>query len=141
MRIPLKQSFGSDGQPGSYFDIDKTDCPFLVGHNMAATDTVLWSRVLDRRRGPKPPKLIVVDPRKTTTAVEADIHLAPRVGTNVALLNGLLHLVLAAGHIDRTFIDQHTVGFDALREVVKRYPPKHVEAITGVPEALLREAA
>src|SRR5215207_718048 len=118
MRIPLKQSFGSDGQPGSYFDIDKTDCPFLVGHNMAATDTVLWSRVLDRRRGGRPPKLIVVDPRTTMTAREADIHLAPRVGTNVALLNGLLHLLIASGHIDRAFIQRHTVGFDKLRETV-----------------------
>src|SRR5436305_2916428 len=56
----LKQTFGCDGQPGSYFDIDETDCLFLVGHNMAATDTVLWSRILDRRRGSRPPKLIVI---------------------------------------------------------------------------------
>lgn len=80
----LKETFGSDGQPGSYFDIDVTDCLFLVGHNMASTDTVLWSRLLDRRRGANPPKLIVVDPRRTATAQEADLHLAPRIGTNVA---------------------------------------------------------
>src|SRR5205085_12265063 len=105
----LKQTFGCDGQPGSYFDIDETDCLFLVGHNMAATDTVLWSRILDRRRGSRPPKLIVIDPRTTMTAREADIHLAPRVGTNVALLNGLLHLVISAGHVDRSFVDNHTM--------------------------------
>jgi len=73
----LKETFGSDGQPGSYFDIDETDCVVMVGHNMAATDTVLWMLVLDRRRGPNPPKLIIIDPRKTATAKEADIHLAP----------------------------------------------------------------
>jgi ferredoxin-nitrate reductase len=137
----LKQSFGSDGQPGTYFDIDQTDCLFLVGHNMAATDTVLWSRVLDRRRGARPPKLIVVDPRTTMTAREADIHLTPRVGTNVALLNGLLNLLIASSHIDRTFIEKHTVGFDKLRETVEQYPPERVAEITGVPELQLREAA
>src|SRR5690349_19800108 len=110
----LKETFGSDGQPGSYFDLDETDCIVMVGHNMAATDTVLWMRILDRRRGPRPPKLIVIDPRATATAKEADIHLAPRVGTNVALLNGLLHLVISAGHVDRSFVDNHTIGFDAL---------------------------
>src|SRR5438309_9266613 len=107
----LKETFGADGQPGSYYDIDETDCIVMVGHNMAATDTVLWMRVLDRRRGPRPPKLIVIDPRATATAKEADIHLAPRVGTNVALLNGILHVLLRDGFIDRAFIDAHTIGF------------------------------
>src|SRR5215203_3372127 len=99
----LKQTFGTDGQPGSYFDIDETDCLVMVGHNMAATDTVLWMRVLDRRRGPNPPKLIVIDPRGTATAKEADLHRAPRVGTNVALLNGILHMLIESGSIDRAF--------------------------------------
>ncbi len=60
----LKETFGSDGQPGAYEDIDVTDCILHVGHNIAATDTVLWMRVLDRRAGPNPPRLIVVDPRR-----------------------------------------------------------------------------
>jgi anaerobic selenocysteine-containing dehydrogenase len=137
----LKQTFGSDGQPGTYFDIDQTDCLFLVGHNMAATDTVLWSRILDRRRGTRPPKVIVVDPRTTITAREADVHLAPRVGTNVALLNGLLYLLVAAGHIDRAFIEKHTVGFGKLQETVGQYQPERVAEITGVPAAQLRQAA
>jgi ferredoxin-nitrate reductase len=137
----LKQTFGSDGQPGTYFDIDETDCLFLVGHNMAATDTVLWSRVLDRRQGPRPPKLIVVDPRTTITAQEADIHLAPRVGTNVALLNGLLHLLVVSGRTDRAFIAKHTVGFDKLRKTVEQYPAERVAEITGVSAVQLREAA
>ena len=95
----LKETFGADGQPASYFDIDETDCILHVGHNVASTDTVLWMRVLDRRRGPNPPKLIVIDPRATATAKEADIHVAPRVGTNVALLNGILHLLIRDGRI------------------------------------------
>jgi anaerobic selenocysteine-containing dehydrogenase len=112
----LKETFGADGQPGSYFDIDETDCIVHVGHNISSTDTVLWMRVLDRRRGPNPPKLIVIDPRATATAKEADIHLAPRLGTNVALLNGILHLLIANGCVDPRFIGNHTVGFDASRK-------------------------
>ncbi len=106
-----RQSFGRDGPPGSYTDFDVTDCVLLVGHNMAHTQTVLWARVLDRRRSANPPRLIVIDPRETATTREADIHLAPRTGTNVALLNGLLHLMIAAGHVDQAFIDQRTTGF------------------------------
>src|SRR5436305_1116017 len=114
----LKETFGADGQAGSYFDIDETDCILHVGHNIASTDTVLWMRVLDRRRGPNPPKLIVIDPRATVTAKEADLHLAPRLGTNVALLNAILHVIIREGWMDQSFIAKHTVGFDELANVV-----------------------
>ena len=128
----LKESFGSDGQPGTYYDIDETDCIVLVGHNMASTDTVLWMRVLDRRRGPNPPKLVVIDPRTTASAKEADFHLAPRIGTNVALLNGILHVIIESGWIDRQFIDTHTTGFESLRKILNAYPPKRASDISGV---------
>jgi ferredoxin-nitrate reductase len=137
----LVETFGADGQPGSYADLDVTDCVLHVGHNVAETQTVLWSRLLDRRRGPRPPKLVVIDPRKTPTAAEADVHLAPRVGTNLAVLNGLLNLVIEAGHVDRDFIDRHTVGFERLAEVVRRYPPERVREISGVPQRSLLAAA
>ncbi|WP_427912575.1 molybdopterin oxidoreductase family protein [Ramlibacter sp. MMS24-I3-19] len=137
----LKETFGSDGQPGSYWDIDETDCVLMVGHNMSATDTVLWSRVLDRRAGPRPPKLIVIDPRRTMTAREADVHLAPRLGTNVAVLNGLLHLLMEGGHVDRAFVEAHTLGFDKLREVVQPYTPERVQQISGIDAQKLRDAA
>lgn len=137
----LKETFGSDGQPGCYFDIDETDCIVQVGHNMASTDTVLWMRVLDRRRGPNPPKLIVIDPRTTETAKEADIHLAPRLGTNVALLNSILHLLIRNRWVDRDFIDRHTTGFETLQEVVAEYPPERGAAICGVSTDLIEAAA
>src|SRR4051794_4546219 len=79
----LKASFGTDGQPGSYADVDHCDALALWGHNVAATQTVLWMRMLDRRRGPDAPRLLCVDPRTTPVAREADVHLAPRSGTNV----------------------------------------------------------
>lgn len=137
----LMESFGCDGQPGSYGDLDTTEALLLVGHNMASTHTVLWSRVLDRRRGPKPPRLVVIDPRRTETAKEADVHLALRAGTNVAVLNGLLRLVLRSGHVDRSFIEEHTVGFEALREAVAPYTPERVEEISLVPAEGLVAAA
>jgi anaerobic selenocysteine-containing dehydrogenase len=137
----LRETFGSDGQPASYADLDVTDCLFLVGCNTAETQTVLWMRVLDRLAGPKPPKLVVVDPRRTPTAAAATVHLAPKVGTNVALLNGLLHLLIEGGYVDRKFIDKHTDGFARLEETVRNYPPRRAHQLTGVPEVLLREAA
>jgi ferredoxin-nitrate reductase len=137
----LKETFGADGQPSTYFDIDETDCIVLVGHNMASTDTVLWMRVLDRRRGPNPPKLIVIDPRPTETAKEADIHLAPRLGANVALLNAILNEIIRHGWIDQDFIAQHTIGFDDLKNAVARYTPEHGASISGIPPEQIGLAA
>jgi ferredoxin-nitrate reductase len=137
----LRETFGNDGNPASVTDYDTADCIAHFGQNVAANQTVAWMRILDRRRGTNPPKLVVVDPRRTDTAKEADVHLAPRLGTNVAVMNGLLNLVIANGQIDRKFVDRHTVGFERLREVVAKYPPERVEAITGIPAGRLREAA
>lgn len=137
----LKETFGADGQAASYFDIDETDCILHVGHNVASTDTVLWMRVLDRRRGPNPPKLIAIDPRATATAKEADIHLAPRIGTNVALLNAILHWLIRNGRIDRDFLAAHTVGFDELAKVVSEYPCERAAVICAVPQAQIEAAA
>ena len=96
----LKESFGSDGQPGSYTDVDHTDTICCYGHNVAETQAVLWMRMLDRLHGPNRPKLLVVDPRRTPVAEEADIHLALRNGTNLALMNALVHELIARAWID-----------------------------------------
>jgi anaerobic selenocysteine-containing dehydrogenase len=139
--MALRESFGQDGQPACIADFDECDCLVHCGHNIAATQTVSWMRILDRRQGPARPTLIAIDPRRTPTAQEADIHLAPRVGTNVALMNGLINLVIQAGHVDQTFIERRAIGFPKLREVVSEYPSERVEQITGVPADKLREAA
>lgn len=134
----LIESFGTDGQPGSYTDIDHADALLLAGHNMASQQTVLWARILDRLAGPNPPKVVVIDPRTTETARHATVHLAPRVGTNVAVMNGLLRLVIEAGQVDRAFIDAHTRGFDELRETVARYTPS---TSSGSPRSRPRSSA
>jgi len=137
----MRESFGSDGQPGSYADIDYTDCIMLCGHNMAATQTVLWTRILDRLAGPKPPKIVVVDPRLSDTAKLATVHLKPKIGTNVALFNGIQHLLFANDWVDYDWIGKHTVGVDALKDTVKEFTPNVVEQITGVPREDLQKAA
>ncbi|MGZ7066872.1 MAG: molybdopterin oxidoreductase family protein [Methanobacterium sp.] len=137
----LMETFGSDGQPGSYSDIDITDTLFLIGHNMASQQTVLWMRILDRLVGDEPPNLIVVDPRLTYTAEKANFHLKPRVGTNVPLMNGILKLMIEAGNIDHEYIDAHTSGFDGLQKIVSKWTPERVENVTGVPAAQLRQVA
>jgi anaerobic selenocysteine-containing dehydrogenase len=136
----LKETFGTDGQPASYTDLDITEAILHVGHNVAEAQTVLWSRILDRRRGPKPPKLVVIDPRETATAKEADVHLAPKLATNVAVLNGLLNLIIQSGEIDWEFISEHTVGFEFLRDTVALWSPERVEKVSGVTVQKLRAA-
>jgi anaerobic selenocysteine-containing dehydrogenase len=137
----LKQTFGSDGQPGSYADLDVTDAILHVGHNIASQQTVLWMRILDRRRGPKPPRLVVIDPRETATAKEADVHLRLKVGTNIPVLNGLLNLIIEAEQIDRAYIEAYTIGFEVLQKTVSQWTPERVEQVANVPADKLRAAA
>ncbi|MFC0597706.1 molybdopterin oxidoreductase family protein [Streptomyces palmae] len=137
----LIETFGSDGNPGSYTDIDQCDTLLLVGHNVATTQTVLWARMLDRLTGPDRPRLVVVDPRATPAAREADVHLALRPGTNVALLNGLLHEIIAQGRVAEEWVRAHTTGYRELARVVGEYPPERVSRICGVPPDAIRDAA
>lgn len=137
----LKESFGADGQPGTYTDIDSCDAMFLYGHNMAETQTVLWSRVLDRVAGPDRPKIVCVDPRETEVARYADIHLAVRPGTNLALMNALVHEVLANGWLDEEYVQAHTLGLEQLRAAVKPWTAEAAAGVCDVSASDIREAA
>src|SRR5919112_1476422 len=137
----LKESFASDGQPGSYTDVDHADVIALYGHNVAETQTVLWTRMLDRLAGPNPPALVCVDPRLTPVAKAATVHLAPRPGTNVMLMNGLLHEIVRNGWYDQEHVDAHAVGFDELRAQMEKYPPEVAAEVCDVPAEQIREAA
>jgi anaerobic selenocysteine-containing dehydrogenase len=140
----MKESFGCDGQPGSYTDIGHTGAIFLYGHNMPETQTVLWARILDRTRSKDPPVIVCVDPRITDVAREAartgGVHLAPRPGTNQALMNGMVRELLDRGYHDRAWVDAHTVGLETLRRVVEPYRPEEVERLCGVPADDVRRA-
>ena len=137
----LKATFGSDGQPGSYTDLDTTAAILHIGHNIAEQQTVLWARILDRLAGKNPPKIVVIDPRRTYTAKEADVHLAPKVGTNIPVMNGLLNLIIQAGHINPEYIAAHTVGFETLKATVSQWTPERVEQVANVPVKDLQAAA
>ncbi len=137
----LKESFGSDGQPGSYADVDHCDAIALWGHNVAATQDVLWMRMLDRRAGPNPPAMLCVDPRATPVAREADLHLALRPGTNLALMNALQHELIHRGAIDRDYLAAHTIGFDELAAGVEECTPEWAAAICELPASQIRAAA
>lgn len=137
----LRESFGADGQPGTLSDIDTTDALFIVGHNPASQQTVMWMRVLDRLAGPNPPRIVVVDPRTTATALKASVHLSPRLGTNVALMNGLLHLIVRNGWIDRDYVERHAQGLYVLERTVASWTPERTSSVTEVPAALIEEAA
>jgi anaerobic selenocysteine-containing dehydrogenase len=136
----LKESFGADGQPGSYEDVDHCDALFSFGHNVAATQTVLWSRMLDRLDGADPPRHVTVDPRRTPVAARSEVHLAVRPGTNLALVNGLTREVIHRGWVDEAYVAAHTTGYDGLAAVVEEYDPRSVAEICGV-EAKDVEAA
>ncbi|MGW5720067.1 molybdopterin oxidoreductase family protein [Amycolatopsis sp. NPDC003865] len=137
----LKESFGCDGQPASYADVDHADVIALFGHNVAETQAVLWSRMLDRLAGPNPPALLCVDPRDTPVARAATLHLAPLPGTNLALMNGLLHEVVGNGWVDREYVERSTVGYEDLVRTVADYPPERVAEICGLEAREIREAA
>ncbi|MEV6760083.1 bifunctional nitrate reductase/sulfite reductase flavoprotein subunit alpha [Streptomyces sp. NPDC051105] len=134
-----KLSLGADGPPGSYEDLDKADVFLVIGANMADCHPVLFLRLMDRVKAGA--KLIVVDPRRTATAAKADLFLQVKPGTDLALLNGLLHLLYENGHTDPEFIAAYTEGWEAMPEFLADYPPAAVAAITGIPEADLRTAA
>jgi sulfite reductase (NADPH) flavoprotein alpha-component len=135
----FKQSLGADGPPGSYTDFDRADLFFVIGSNMADCHPVLFLRMADRMKAGA--KLIVVDPRRTATAQRADLFLQIKPGTDLALLNGLLHLLVENGHIDGDFIAEHTDGWDDMPAFLADYPPDRVADITGIPESDIRTAA
>src|SRR6185437_1142864 len=135
-----KLSLGADGPPGSYQDFDKADVFLVIGSNMADCHPVLFSRMMDRVRSAGA-RLIVVDPRRTATADKADIFLQIKPGTDLALLNGLLHLLNVNGRTDPDFIAAHTEGWAAMPAFLAGYPPAAVAALTGLPENAIRETA
>ena len=137
----LLQSFGADGTPASYDDIDETETLMLFGHNAAETGTVLFERIMDRKKRTGKPYLIVVDPRETLTAKEADLHIPVKPGANLPLLNGVVREVLQNGKLDQSFIDEHTVGFEDMKDSVQDWTLERTAKVTEVPIEKLQTLA
>jgi assimilatory nitrate reductase catalytic subunit len=132
-----KRSFGSDGPPGCYDDLEQAEVLFLIGANIAENHPILCQRLEARRSG----TVIVADPRVTKTAMMADLFLPVQPRSDLALLNGLAHLLIENNWIDHNYIERHTQGFDALRAHVAQYMPTRVAEITGLPVAQLQKTA
>ncbi|WP_327729803.1 molybdopterin oxidoreductase family protein [Streptomyces sp. NBC_00487] len=133
------KAFGLDrGLPFPLEDIPKTGCVVLVGSNLAETmpPALRYFTELKDNGG----KLIVIDPRRTRTAEQADLHLSPRPGTDLALALGLLHLIVAEGRTDEEYIRERTSGWEEARAAAMAHWPEYVERITGVSVPELREA-
>ncbi|WP_424893725.1 molybdopterin-dependent oxidoreductase [Streptomyces sp. SAI-218] len=135
-----KLSLGADGPPGSYQDFDKADLFLVIGSNMADCHPILFLRMMERVRSAGA-KVIVVDPRRTATAAKADLFLQIKPGTDLALLNGLLHLLHENGDTDPAFIAAHTEGWEAMPEFLADCTPAAVAGLTGLAEEDIREAA
>ncbi|MGW0225577.1 molybdopterin oxidoreductase family protein [Streptomyces tendae] len=133
------RAFGLDrGLPFPLEDVPRTGCVILVGSNPAETmpPSLRYFTELRENGG----TLIVVDPRRTRTAEQADLHLAPRPGTDLALALGMLHLVVAEGRVDEAYVEERTSGWEEARAAAMAHWPEHVERITGVSVPELREA-
>jgi assimilatory nitrate reductase catalytic subunit len=132
-----KLSFGSDGPPGAYADLEHADVILLIGANIADNHPILCQR-LDRNRNRT---LIVVDPRVTKTAMMADLHLPIKPRSDIALLNGIAHVLIREGLIDKNYIAQHTNGFEEFTAHISEYTPERVSAITGLSEETIIRTA
>jgi formate dehydrogenase alpha subunit len=137
--VGLARAFGSGAMTNPIPDLANADCIFIIGSNLAENHAPVARWLL--RAKEKGAKVIVADPRLTPTAWLADTFLPIRPGTDVALLNGLMHVIIEEGLTDPAFIGQRTSGYDELVKVVQDYTPDHVAHITGVPPALIVEAA
>ena len=136
-----KQTLGSDAPPACYDDLNFASTLFITGSNTAFAHPILYRRIEDAKRANPALRTIVVDPRRTETADAADLFLQILPGTDVALCNGMLHVMLWEGWLDSAYIAAHTSGFDALKARVRDFTPKDVASLCGIREADLIQAA
>jgi assimilatory nitrate reductase catalytic subunit len=136
-----KATLGADAPPGCYDDIDHAGVIFISGSNTAFAHPILFRRIEAARQANPNLKLIVVDPRRTDTAEEADLHLAILPGTDVALYHAMLNVMLWEDLIDRDYIAANTSGWDKLRETLRDYTPEKMAPVCGVAVADIVRAA
>lgn len=160
------KTLGSDAPPGAFADMEETELFFIIGSNMAEMHPSTFYRVMNQKMN-KGAKVIVVDPRKTPTAVIADLHLrARRLGTDVALMNAMAHVMISENLVKQEFVNDHVTGFDEFRKLIFgerdldqkymddpvgtlknehfpafEYSPENVETITGIPAEDIKKAA
>ncbi|HVJ37004.1 MAG TPA: molybdopterin-dependent oxidoreductase [Stenotrophomonas sp.] len=136
-----KRAFGADGPPTCYEDLEHARTVLFAGSNMAYAHPVLFRRLEQAREAHPDTRWIVVDPRRTGTAAMADLHLAIQPGTDVALFNGILHHLVWEGWLDEAYIQAHTNGFAALKQLLRDYTPRVSAELCGIAVEDLIQAA
>jgi assimilatory nitrate reductase catalytic subunit len=124
-----KQSFGFDAPPYTYADFEESDVIVLIGSNLCIAHPIMWQRIMRNRHRPK---IIVVDPRKTETAMAATQHYALRPKSDLVLLYGLAHILISRGWIDSNFVESHTNGFWEFSAFVAQFTPEAVSVAAGL---------
>jgi formate dehydrogenase alpha subunit len=135
----LAAAFGSGAMTNSIDEIEGAQCILVIGSNTTETHPLIGSRIIKAKE--KGAQLIVADPRKIHLAAYADIFVRQNLGTDVALLNGIMHVILKEGWHDAKFIEERTEGFEKFQKVVEGYTPEKVEEITGVDAGDIRRIA
>ncbi len=136
--VAYKQSFGFDAPPYTYDDFEQSDVIVLVGSNLCIAHPIMWQRIC---RNPHQPEIIVLDPRKTETAMAATLHLPLTPKSDLALLYGLAHILIREGWITTDFINANTTGFEAFQQHVADFTPERVAEASGIDEATLLRVA
>ena len=136
--VAHKESFGFDAPPYTYADLEASDVIVLIGSNLCIAHPILWERVC---RNPHTPEIVVVDPRRTETAMAATQHYAAAPKSDLELLYGLAHLLIANDWIDHGYIERHTNGFAEFAAHVRPYEPSRVSEATGLTVADLERFA
>ena len=136
----LGATFGAGAMTNSIDDIEDADVIFIIGSNTTEQHPLIGRRIVAAVRD-KGAKLVLADPRSIALSEFAEVHLRHRPGTDVALINGMMNVILSDGLQDDAFIGRRTRGFDAVRGVVEKYTPEYAESVTGVPHTQIRDAA
>jgi formate dehydrogenase alpha subunit len=136
----LAAAFGSGAMTNTIACVEKADVILITGSNTTENHPVIATGVKRAVESGRT-KLVVVDPRRIPISRFAAIHLRQNLGTDVAWINGMMHVIIAEDLYDKPFVETRTEDFEALKAMVAKYTPAHVEAITGIPAADLAEAA
>ncbi len=124
-----KESFGFDAPPYTYQDLEESDVIVLVGSNLCIAHPILWQRVMRNRRTPQ---IVVIDPRRTETAMQATQHLALAPKSDLILFYGVARILIAENGVDRQFVERHTTGFEEFAQFVEQFTLESVAAATGL---------
>jgi assimilatory nitrate reductase catalytic subunit len=136
--VAYKQSFGFDAPPYTYEDFEQSDVIVLVGSNLCIAHPILWEHVC---RNPHSPEIVVIDPRRTETAMNATLHLPLAPKSDLTLFYAVTHHLISRGWIDREFIEAHTSGFEELARHVSSFSLAHASAATGLPSEQIARLA